>query len=105
MDREPLGAFPPVLEGDGRTHASVVPATTRFSRIIEGAEEAELGVGEVVVNAGEVEEWNAGFRDEDKPPIRPVEQGVCKEAPLCIDHRWPAPFYCLFIRRNVKSCI
>lgn len=52
---KPLGAFPPIRKRDGGTHQTVVPAPADSARVVEGAEEALVGVDEVVVGGGEVE--------------------------------------------------
>nr|GMC59956.1 hypothetical protein Csa_1G024225 [Ipomoea batatas] len=39
-DLEPLGAFPPVVEGDGGGHAAVVAAAAGFAGIVVGLQEA-----------------------------------------------------------------
>lgn len=46
-------------EVDGGGHVGVVAPTTWPSGVVEGAEEAEGGVEEVVVDGFEVEEWDA----------------------------------------------
>lgn len=95
MYREPLGPLTPILESNGGVHAMNVSATTGFSRIIEWVEETEMRVGEMGVNAGEIEEGDAWFREQDEPSVGLVEQGGCQEAALCVDHRWAAPFHYL----------
>lgn len=74
---EPLGAFSPVGESDVRLHSGVVAASAEASRVVEGADEAEIGVEEVGVDGGEVEERDAGFREEDEPLVREIEECIC----------------------------
>lgn len=63
IDFEPLGALSPVGEGDGWVHSLVVSAAPYFPGIVEESEEALVGVYEVVVDEGEVEERNACLRE------------------------------------------
>lgn len=58
---EPLGALPPVGEGDGREHTAVVTAAADFSGIVVGRDEGVFGVDEVIVDGGEIVERDAAF--------------------------------------------
>lgn len=63
---EPLGALPPLREGDGGAHFGVVAATARGPRAVERFDEGGRGAGEVGVDGREVEERDARFREEEE---------------------------------------
>lgn len=91
VEFEPLRAFSPVGEFDVGLHLGVVAASAGTSRVVKGAEEAEIGVYEIGVDGREVEERNAGFGKEDESLVGQVEKRVCKKASLCVDHRYASP--------------
>lgn len=59
VELEPLRPFSPLGEGDFRSHAVVVAAPANGTRVVECLQEAEMGVGDVVEDGGEVVERDA----------------------------------------------
>lgn len=83
---EPLGALSPVVEGDGGAHAGGVAAAADGAGVVEGADEAVWGGGEVAVDDGEGVEGDACLAEEQEAVVGEVEEGVGEEASLGVHH-------------------
>lgn len=83
---KPLGALPPLGEVDFRGHTGVVAAPPEGPVVVEAADEAVVGPQEVPVDQAEVDQRDAGLREEDEPLVGDVQEGVRQEPPLGVAH-------------------
>ncbi|URD76024.1 hypothetical protein MUK42_20145 [Musa troglodytarum] len=74
-----------------------VAAAACVAGVVERADEAEAGGGEVVLDGGEVEERNAGLGEEDEAVVRGVEESVREEPPLGVHHAAAPPLHWLSV--------
>jgi len=69
IEFKPLRAFPPVFELNMRKHTATVATAAITGGIIVGFNKAVGGVSEIPVDGGEVVDWDAALRKQNKPLI------------------------------------
>lgn len=76
LEFEPLASLAELVEGDLGEQGGVVAAAAVGGGVVEGGDEAGVGVGDVVVEEGEVEEGDARLREQDEAVVGVVEERV-----------------------------
>jgi len=90
-DLEPLRAFPPLWQPDGRRHPAVVPAAALLGLHVVHLHEAVPRAHQVVAHRREALHRDAALGEEHEPLVREVEKRVRQQPLLRVQQRYGAP--------------